>query len=317
MNVGILELTPLPFLTPCRLLAQELMNGATASLYDTGLAATLREAWVQPSIEKLTAELSATYSGSKLQEAILEKLTTSVDKARKWFEPGACFAAGTLVHTKEGLVPIEQIKVGDYVLSKPENGGQQEYKRVLQTFAHAPERVINVLYSFDDDKNRLFPITATVNHPFWVAGEGWTAAENLRDYWTVERKLKLCDGNHVITGGIRHIYVSEQPGVGWMSGSNFNDIEALGGLWDFVNHRLVANEVPVLEAIEYEEHPEPFLKLPVYNLEVEDFHTYYVGKHGVWVHNQNCGGLSFEGGGLASRQMPALIYLLNGRQTHF
>ncbi len=34
------------------------------------------------------------------------------------FEPGACFAAGTLVHTKEGLVPIEQIKVCDYAVAR-------------------------------------------------------------------------------------------------------------------------------------------------------------------------------------------------------
>ncbi|GHU29908.1 hypothetical protein AGMMS50256_15740 [Betaproteobacteria bacterium] len=33
---------------------------------------------------------------------------------------------------------------------------------------------------------------------------------------------------------------------------------------------------------------ELFFKLPVYNLEVEDFHTYYDGKHGVWLHNANC-----------------------------
>ncbi|MGZ5029302.1 MAG: polymorphic toxin-type HINT domain-containing protein [Methylobacter sp.] len=29
-------------------------------------------------------------------------------------------------------------------------------------------------------------------------------------------------------------------------------------------------------------------KCPVYNFEVEDFHTYYVGELGVWVHNTNC-----------------------------
>ncbi|WP_428717436.1 hypothetical protein [Undibacterium curvum] len=38
----------------------------------------------------------------------------------------------------------------------------------------------------------------------------------------------------------------------------------------------------------------PYLKLPVYNLEVDDFHTYYVGKIGIWVHNTNCGGLQVE-----------------------
>ena len=32
-----------------------------------------------------------------------------------------CFAAGTLVHTKEGLKPIEDICVGDWVLSYPED----------------------------------------------------------------------------------------------------------------------------------------------------------------------------------------------------
>ncbi|WP_425423482.1 polymorphic toxin-type HINT domain-containing protein [Stenoxybacter acetivorans] len=29
-------------------------------------------------------------------------------------------------------------------------------------------------------------------------------------------------------------------------------------------------------------------KCAVYNLEVEDFHTYYVGTNGVWVHNADC-----------------------------
>ena len=29
---------------------------------------------------------------------------------------------------------------------------------------------------------------------------------------------------------------------------------------------------------------------PVYNFEVEGFHTYYVGEQGVWVHNVPCGG---------------------------
>ena len=34
----------------------------------------------------------------------------------------------------------------------------------------------------------------------------------------------------------------------------------------------------------------PRLKRRVFNIEVEDFHTYYVGALGVWVHNTNCGG---------------------------
>lgn len=46
----------------------------------------------------------------------------------------ACFLAGTLIHTEQGLVPIEQIKVGDRVLSKDESGeGELVYKPVVRT----------------------------------------------------------------------------------------------------------------------------------------------------------------------------------------
>ena len=33
----------------------------------------------------------------------------------------------------------------------------------------------------------------------------------------------------------------------------------------------------------------PMLTRKVYNIEVEDHQTYFVGELGVWVHNQNCG----------------------------
>ena len=59
------------------------------------------------------------------------------------------FVAGTLVHTDKGLVPIEQIKVGDRVLSKHENGeGGVAYKRVASTFKSAEkQKIIRVLYT--------------------------------------------------------------------------------------------------------------------------------------------------------------------------
>ena len=44
------------------------------------------------------------------------------------------FTAGTLVHTNKGLVPIEQLKIGDKVLSKPAEGlSELVYKPVLRT----------------------------------------------------------------------------------------------------------------------------------------------------------------------------------------
>jgi hypothetical protein len=217
---------------------------------------------------------------------------------RRWFGPGACFAAGTRVHTREGRVPIEQIEVGDWVLSKPENSGEQAYKRVVKTFALAPERVIKVLYKPDESQEILHPIVTTVNHPFWVTDLGWTAAEDLYQNWTRENWLELADGRNVRAYDTSHIYVSDQTRVGWLPAYS-GSMDEPGDLWDFVNHRLVANDVMALQEVQDHEekfkdprfYPFPdelFLKLPVYNLEVEDFHTYYVGKHGVWVHNTNC-----------------------------
>lgn len=213
-------------------------------------------------------------------------------------------AAGTLVHTKEGLVPIEQIKVGNYVLSKPENGGEQAYKRVLQTFAHTPERVIQVEYQPDESRKIIHHITTTLDHLFWIEDLGWTVARELYRNWTRENKLGLCDGSQIKAYGTSSIYVSEHPGVGWLP-SFMGATDDPGCLWDFINHKLVATNVFAIDAIRHEDpiayRPDSsgeltlgeiqdqavYLKLPVYNLEVEDFHTYYVGKHGVWVHNAN------------------------------
>ncbi|MBI2750617.1 MAG: hypothetical protein HYX43_15190 [Burkholderiales bacterium] len=50
------------------------------------------------------------------------------------------------MHTKEGLRPIEQIEVGDWVLSKNESGdGERDYKRVTKTFVHEDRQVSRLL----------------------------------------------------------------------------------------------------------------------------------------------------------------------------
>ena len=112
------------------------------------------------------------------------------------------FVAGTLIHTDKGLVPIQDIKVGDLilsksVLSKPEDGsGDIEYKPVVKTFVHedkemwivrleknntSPYRLKPGDENFDiqnyllaDKKiqsaSRFSDFLATPNHPVWVVG---------------------------------------------------------------------------------------------------------------------------------------------------
>jgi hypothetical protein len=65
----------------------------------------------------------------------------------------ACFVAGTQVHTKEGLVSIEKLCTGDWVLSQPEVKGELAYRQVVKTFAFEEEKEIFLVeYFFYDDE---------------------------------------------------------------------------------------------------------------------------------------------------------------------
>jgi hypothetical protein len=83
------------------------------------------------------------------------------------------------VHTAKGLVPIEQIKVGDLVLSRQEMTGGLEHKPVVRTFQHADKTIAAVEYVVDGEGDRSYTLFPTGNHPFWVVDEGWRRADLL------------------------------------------------------------------------------------------------------------------------------------------
>lgn len=86
----------------------------------------------------------------------------------------ACFAAGTPVLTPDGEKPIEQLKAGDYVLSRNEYEVEAniEPKLVEETFQGHSELVhLHVGGQ---------TIRVTNAHPFFVKDQGWTPAGKLR-----------------------------------------------------------------------------------------------------------------------------------------
>jgi hypothetical protein len=85
----------------------------------------------------------------------------------------ACFAAATPVQTIDGPRPIEELQVGDCVLSQNTATGALSYQPVVQIHHNPPSPTLKLRLSGET-------IVATGIHRFWKAGKGWTMARDLR-----------------------------------------------------------------------------------------------------------------------------------------
>jgi hypothetical protein len=106
----------------------------------------------------------------------------------------SCFPAGTPVLTMTGATPIEEIMVGDRVLSKDPATGELTYKSVQRTTQRRAAPLVEI--SFGAQALRTTP-----GHPFWVSGKGWQVAKHL------ERGDRL----HGIDGAVTVEMVEELP----------------------------------------------------------------------------------------------------------
>ena len=191
------------------------------------------------------------------------------------------FVAGTLVHTQNGLVPIEQIKVGDWVLSKPESGeGETRYKRVVNTFTYEEKEVYSVDFAIDD---KLYSVIATGNHPFWIRGLGWTAAREIHYPY----ELLLSDGRYCQVFNVSPLIRTATSNVGWIQGGFGVDDpdQELGRLIDLRGQKILIDYALDKQIVNKGFYPEivNYFKVNIYHFEVEDDHTYFVGKCGSWV----------------------------------
>jgi alpha-2-macroglobulin len=136
-------------------------------------------------------------------------------------EAGGCFAAGTQVLMADNKTKnIEDIKTGDYVLTRTETNSQLVKAKVLKT-SKAEENGYLII-------NGNLKLTA--NHILWV-NKSWRTAGDIQI------------GDSLLDNQDREVKVSS---IEWQAG-----------------------------------------KFSVYNLEIENFHTYFAD--GIWVHNQKGG----------------------------
>ncbi|WZO97791.1 Hint domain-containing protein [Isosphaeraceae bacterium EP7] len=85
----------------------------------------------------------------------------------------SCFAAGTVVRTRDGSRPIEAIRLGDLVLSQNPRTGGIGYQPVLKVAHNPPTATLKV--RLDGGK----AIVSTPIHRFWKVGVGWKMAREL------------------------------------------------------------------------------------------------------------------------------------------
>jgi hypothetical protein len=165
------------------------------------------------------------------------------------FHPRTCFTKGTLVHTINGLKAIEEIQVGDIVVTKEENSEKLVYKKVTELFRNEVEYLFKIKLSSGEQ------IVTTWNHPF--------------------RKMNNDRNRNYSTAVVSLIGFMEKDSTSKEEWIEAKDLRKGDNL---VNSNGDKVTIASIESLGVQ-------KTTVYNFEVEDTHSYFVGKEGIWVHN--------------------------------
>ena len=198
------------------------------------------------------------------------------------------FASGTLVHTEQGLMPIERVQVGMRVVSQAAPGGARGSQPVLSISRQTqqPVWVVRVLVVGEEF---LTTVLAAPPQCFWVQGLTpiWQAAQRLLPEWSVQ----VADGELAPVALAGLLRQTQHAGIGFvlddrvMVGNPFAILDARG------EHIAPLQGTLAVQIIQ--EHMDSRLQLgaalltTVFGLEVAHSHSYFVGDTGVWVQDQS------------------------------
>jgi hypothetical protein len=117
-----------------------------------------------------------------------------------------CLVAGTEVETPNGLVPIENIKVGDIVLAFDEQTGKLAPEPVTALIRPDPEATLSVVLTSSDHKATVF--RASADHPWMLASGEWRDTSELKagDRIRTATGIALSVKSVVATGRVEQTY---------------------------------------------------------------------------------------------------------------
>jgi len=174
------------------------------------------------------------------------------------------FAPGTQVHTEQGLVAVENLRVGMRVLARAAEGGEPAYRTVIHTLAQLDHSVYAVRIN---GASNGIPVTvfATSPHLLPVAGQ----AENVRHATITAIGLVLRTRNPLIGRAL-----DRQTGSAM--------------LVDLARSQPRPLDTAGVPEVEPSVLREPFLT-PVYHFDLGEGYPFCcVGEPAVWVHHAEC-----------------------------
>ncbi len=203
--------------------------------------------------------------------------------------------AGTLVHTDKGMLRIEDVRVGDLLLSTDEHSHEAIYSRVACAGVDDGQLVRAFAYCADDLSLTVHVCYVTASHSFWVDGSGWTTADDVRE----GRFVRLAAGAPADVMLNRLVLRAPESGFGWV-GTNLDhrsdsafivDFRTGSNLWQYhvmkkdqLDVRYVEGDIDILAQMEViRASDDAFLKTRVFHLELEGSCSYVIGEKGLLV----------------------------------
>ncbi len=167
---------------------------AGAAAIETAAAAYPATAAAVGGVAETAVECSMTGGGCGVADYAVGAITAGV--AHRLSNPCHSFSADTVVLTDEGLLPIVELEVGDWVYGYDETTGEMAYYPITATWAHIDPTIVYL--TIDGEV-----IETTPSHLFYT-DEGWVQAGELQ----IGEAILKADETY---GFIQTSFTSQQP----------------------------------------------------------------------------------------------------------
>jgi len=127
----------------------------------------------------------------EMQLARIERIQQSQPQTPRY--PRDCLAAGTMIWTIRGMRAVETIRTGDMVLSQNVETGELAYKVVLKATTRPKSQLVRIQADGET-------LQASGGHPFWITGEGWVKAREIRSGMQMQASGGVCNISSVQAG---------------------------------------------------------------------------------------------------------------------